>query len=106
MRPLVQIQSLKIYSGMGGQPNYLPPTWTKPRASPNAKRIVKGVGRMKERPSMSPTPMTLIITKGKIMGLMKSHMRTMTTVIPTAVLAGRTDPPHHPSGLVIRSVLQ
>ena len=40
---------------------------------------------------MSPTPTTLIITKGRSTGLMTSHMRRMTTVITIAVLSGRTD---------------
>ena len=69
-------------------------------------RLVRGVGKGKDRPIMSPTPTTIIIMKGRSMGLMKNNMRRMTTVITIAVLTGRTDAPHHPSGLVTRGVIQ
>ena len=96
----------------GHQPNYLPPLWTKPEpalmliAGLSSGRLVGGIGKVKDRPIMSPTPTTLIITKGRSTGLMTSHMRRMTTVIIIAVLSGRTDAPHHPSGLVTRGVVQ
>ena len=38
----------------GSQPNYLPPLWTKPRASPNLRVAYKRAGRVKDRPIMSP----------------------------------------------------
>ena len=96
----------------GRQPNYLPPPWTKPRARPNAKRraklweTYKTVGMVRDRPSMGPTPTTLTIMKGRSMGRTKSLMRKVTTVILTAVLAGRTVAPHLLSGLVSRDAIQ
>ena len=65
-------------------------------------RLVRGIGSVKDRPIMSPTPMTLIIMKGRSTVFMKSHMWRMTTVMTIAVLTGRTDAPHCLSGLVIR----
>ena len=96
----------------GRQPNYLPPPGPSPEpalmlsAGLSSGRLVRGAGKVTDRPIMSPTPTTLVITKGRSTGLMTSHMGRMTTAITIAVFTGRTDAPHHPIDLVTNGVAQ
>ena len=84
------------------QPNYLPPPESALMRSAGLSlgRLIRGVGKVTDRPIMSPTPTTIIIMKGRNTGLMRSRMRRMTMVITIAVLTGRADVPHHLSSLV------
>ena len=40
-------------------------------------RLVRGIGKVKDRPIMSPTPITLIFMKGRSMGLSRLVVLTV-----------------------------